>query len=85
LGFGIGANVTVLTVVDAALLRGLPYPEPERLLTVDGIAFERHSGYLDAPLPVRTARRVDGDLLDGLIEVADPGSDHDESPPWCLR
>ncbi|MDA8016820.1 MAG: ADOP family duplicated permease [Thermoanaerobaculia bacterium] len=35
LGLGVGANVAVFTLVDAALLRPLPYPEPERLVVVE--------------------------------------------------
>ena len=34
LGIGIGANSAVFTVVDALLLRPLPYPQPDRLAAI---------------------------------------------------
>jgi predicted permease len=35
LAFGIGASVAVFSLVDALVLRSLPYPEPDRLMAIE--------------------------------------------------
>lgn len=37
LGLAIGANTAVFSLVDAVLLKSIPYPQPERLGTMGGI------------------------------------------------
>jgi putative ABC transport system permease protein len=52
LGVGIGANVTIFSVVDVYVFRSLPFPEPDRLVHVYSTMPERGWNFNSVSIPV---------------------------------
>ena len=52
LGVGIGANVTVFSVVDVYMFRSLPFPEPDRLVQVYSTMPERGWNFNQVSIPM---------------------------------
>ena len=66
LALGIGANSAIFSVVNGALLRPLPYPEPDRLVifmekTADGPRWTSYANFLDYREQSRSFERTTDD------------------------
>jgi predicted permease len=62
LALGIGVSAALFSVIDAALLRPLPYPNPEELVTLlveEASQSGRPSGYAPSMTDIRTWRKLD--------------------------
>ena len=73
LALGIGASTAIFSVVDAAMLRPLPYPNPEQLVTV-GVAITQPDGRVSRPTTSMGDMRLWQQADDVFSKVAGWGS-----------
>jgi hypothetical protein len=88
LAFGIGANVALLSIVDALLLRALPVKNPEQLVVFKRIEAS-HRSYHDLPYPVFERLREQPEVFSAItanwpIERSEP-ADNPASDPGSVR
>lgn len=74
LALGIGAATAIFSVVDVAMLRPLPYPEPERLVSV-AVEIAQRDGQVFAPSPSMADMRLHQEAGDVFAKVAGWGSE----------
>lgn len=75
LALGIGANTAIFSVVNAVLLRPLPYPNPDQLVTISGTSKSSSIGKYPASLREFVAYRDRNQSFSGIAVHASVGRD----------
>src|SRR5688500_4168704 len=73
LALGIGVSTAIFSVIDATMLRPLPYPDPEQLISV-GVEELRPNGQWGRPTASMQDMRAWQDATDVVSQVAGWGS-----------
>src|SRR5215813_7412570 len=73
LALGIGANTAVFSVIDAVMLRPLPYHQPERLVELQSVDTKYIGGTSPVSYPDFFDWRSQNHTLDHLVSYHDAG------------